>query len=352
MGVFDKILKDSESLFQNELALDYTFIPKIIPFRENQQQYLAGCIKPLFQKRTGKNILITGSHGIGKTVAVKHVLKELEDQTEEISILYINCWKKNSSYKVLLELCDLLNIKFIQSLTTEQVAKRVSSIINKKPAVICLDEIDKLENQDLLYLLSEDIFKKTIILITNEYDFLSKLDPRIKSRLALDILEFKPYSEKEMYEILKQRIDYAFPPKVFPLLSLKEISEIAFQAKDVRSGIYLLKESGLIAEQESSRVITQEHIQKSIEKFKDFQVKDKQETPEQIQGLLEFIKQNQNKTSTELFDLYAPKTSYRTFHRNLQKLESSGLIKLEETNKGPGKSTIVKLPLQDTLDKF
>ena len=345
MGVFNNILRDNESLFMNELALDYGFIPKIIPFRESQQQYLAAAIKPLFQKRTGKNILITGSHGIGKTVAVKHVLKELEDQTEEISILYVNCWKKNS-------LCELLNIKFIQSLTTEQVAKRVSSIINKKPAVICLDEIDKLENNDLLYLLSEDIFKKTMILITNEYDFLSKLDPRIKSRLALDILEFKPYTEKEMYEILKQRIEYAFPPKVFPLSSLKELSEIAFQSKDVRSGIYLLKESGLIAEQESSRTITQEHIQKAIEKFKDFQVKDKQETPEQIQDLLEFIKQNQNKTSTELFDLYAPKTSYRTFHRNLQKLESSGLIKLEEKNQGPGKSTIVKLPLQDTLDKF
>src|SRR3989338_10671155 len=126
MGVFDKILKDSETLFQNELALDYGFIPKIIPFREAQQQYIATCIKPLFQKHSGKNILIAGSPGIGKTVAVKHVLKELSDETEEILPLYINCWKKNTGHKVILELCELLDIKFIHNLTTEQLIKKVA----------------------------------------------------------------------------------------------------------------------------------------------------------------------------------------------------------------------------------
>ena len=78
----------------------------------------------------------------------------------------------------------------------------------------------------------------------------------------MDILEFKPYSQSEMEEILKQRIEYAFPPKVFPLEHLNEIAAISFQAKDDRSGIYMLKETGLIAEQASSRSIQQEHIKK------------------------------------------------------------------------------------------
>lgn len=352
MGMFDKILKSDESLFLNELALDYTFIPPVIKFRENQQQYLATAIKPLFQKRTGKNILITGPHGIGKTLAVKHILKELENETEEILPIYINCWKKNSTYKILLEICTLLETKFFQNLTADELTKKVLQILNKKPTVLCLDEIDKLENNDFLYTISEDIFKKTIILITNEADFLSKIDSRVKSRLSLDILEFKPYTENEMHEILKQRIEYAFPPKTFPISELKSISEIAYKSGDVRAGIYLLKESGLIAEQESSRTISKEHIKKAVSKFQDFQIKDKQETSESFQELLDFIKLNKDKTTKELFELYSPNTSYRTFHRNLQKLESSGLIKLEETNQGSGKATIVKLPLQDTLDKF
>ena len=135
-GLFNTILKDNESLFMNELALDYGFIPKVIPFRENQQQYIASCIKPLFNSHSGKNLLITGSPGIGKTLAARYVLKQLEDETGEIIPLYINCWKKNTNYKALVEICNLLNIKFILSLTTDQLAKKVSQALSKKPVIL------------------------------------------------------------------------------------------------------------------------------------------------------------------------------------------------------------------------
>jgi len=352
MGVFDKILKDSETLFQNELALDYTFIPPKIQFRENQQAYIASCIKPLFNNRSGKNLLISGSPGIGKTVATRHVLKQLSDETEEISALYINCWKKNSAYKVLHEICSLLDIKFIESLTTEQLAKKVASALNKKPAVLCLDEIDKLDQPDILYTLSEDILKKSLILITNDRSWLSSLDPRIKSRLSLDLLEFQPYSLQEVQEILKQRINYAFYPRVFSLELLPHVAHAANQAKDVRTGLYLLKESALLAEAESSRSITQQHLDAALKKLENFQLRSQAEIPKDKQSLLEFIKQNPNKPSLELYKLYNPKSSYKTFQRKLQDLESAGVIRLEVRNDGPGKSTIVSLPLQETLDRF
>ncbi|HLC57928.1 MAG TPA: AAA family ATPase [Candidatus Nanoarchaeia archaeon] len=354
-GLFNTILKDNESLFMNELALDYGFIPKVIPFRENQQQYIASCIKPLFNSHSGKNLLITGSPGIGKTLAARYVLKQLEDETGEIIPLYINCWKKNTNYKALVEICNLLNIKFILSLTTDQLAKRVSQALSRKPVVLCLDEIDKLENQDLLYTLTEDIQKKTILLITNEVNWLSKLDPRVSSRLSPEMLAFKPYSQKEVYEILKQRIEYAFYPKVFDIANLDKIAELSFHSKDIRAGIYLLKESGLIAEEQSSRIITQEHINQAVSKFQEFQIRNKQDLPDPTQDLLEFIKTNQNKASQELYNLYSPKTSYKTFHRRLQEMEKAGLIKLELKQDGPGKATIVKLsinPENKTLDSY
>ena len=58
--LFRDILKSSESLFKNEVALDPEFVPKLIQFRENENQYIATCIKPLFQKRNGKNLIIHG----------------------------------------------------------------------------------------------------------------------------------------------------------------------------------------------------------------------------------------------------------------------------------------------------
>ena len=82
MSLFKDILRDDESLFLNPVALDYEFIPKLIPYRENEQHFIASCIKPLFANRNGKNLLIYGKPGIGKTLAVKHVLKELEEETQ------------------------------------------------------------------------------------------------------------------------------------------------------------------------------------------------------------------------------------------------------------------------------
>ena len=352
MGVFDKILKENETLFKNELALDYSFIPPKIQFRENQQNYIAQCIKPLFQKRNGKNLLIYGSPGIGKTVAVKHVLKELSDETEEIFPLYINCWKKNTGHKVILELCELLDIKFIHNLTTEQLIKKVASVINKKSAVICLDEIDKLENEDVLYTLTEDIFRKSLIFITNEKNWISKLDQRIKSRIMPEPLEFNAYSMKETYEILKQRIEYAFFESVFNLELLDAIAEKACEAKDIRTGIYLLKESGLIAEEHASRTITQQHIQEAVKKLDAFKIRNSQDLPEEKKQMLDLVKQHLNKTALELHELSQSKSSYKTFRRKLEDLEKDGLITLEVNHEGPGKSTIVKLSEKRTLNEF
>ena len=48
------ILHSDQTLFKNDQALDTEFVPKILPFREKQQQYVANCIRPLLQGRTGK----------------------------------------------------------------------------------------------------------------------------------------------------------------------------------------------------------------------------------------------------------------------------------------------------------
>ena len=89
MGLFENILSDSDSLIRYEDALDYEFMPKVLKFREQEQQYLATAIKPLFNNRSGRNLLIYGPPGIGKTLAVKHVLNELEEETEDIQTIFV-----------------------------------------------------------------------------------------------------------------------------------------------------------------------------------------------------------------------------------------------------------------------
>ena len=141
--LFRNMLKSSESLFKNEVALDPEFVPKLIPFRENENKYIATCIKPLFQKRNGKNLIIHGLPGVGKTLATKNVLKELEEETDEIITTYINCWKKNSTYQIVLELCKAIDYKFIQNKRTDELISIIVERLNKKSSVLVFDEIDK-----------------------------------------------------------------------------------------------------------------------------------------------------------------------------------------------------------------
>ena len=150
MGVFDEMLKSGESLFMDPVALDYDYLPKLIPYREKEQRQVALCIKPLFGNRNGKNVLVHGAPGIGKTAAIKHIFRELEDKTDDIIPIYINTWQKNTTYKIVVEICDQLNYKFTHNKKTEELFAIVQKDLNKKSVVFCFDEIDKVEDLDFL----------------------------------------------------------------------------------------------------------------------------------------------------------------------------------------------------------
>ena len=152
MGIYDDMLKHNESLFRNEYALDYSFLPKAIPYRESQQKFIASCIKPLINDHNGRNVLIHGPPGVGKTAALRHLVKELNESDEfsdKLSIIFVNCWHKNTTYKVVLDLCDEIGYAFVQNKNTEDLIKILAQIINKKSAIFIFDEIDKAEDTSL-----------------------------------------------------------------------------------------------------------------------------------------------------------------------------------------------------------
>ncbi len=349
MGFFDDNSKGK--IFLNPVALDYSFIPKLIPYRENQQHYIATCIKPLFQERNGKNLFIHGSPGIGKTVATIHVLNELEEKSD-ITPIYINCWKRNTAYKIILDICEKVGYKFTINKSTDELLDAITGILNKGSCVICLDEVDKLDSNDIVYYLLENIYKKTIILITNEKPWLDKLDSRIKSRLNPETLEFKPYNYEETLGILKQRIEYAFVLGALSKDSIELIAKKTFELKDLRTGIYLLKESGDIAELKNKNKIESIDVEEAMKKLDDFKTKDDKGLNNGLNQVLDIIKLNEGKNARELFEIYG-KDSYKTFQRKLRELDKNGLISMKEVNLGAnGKEIIVSYGSLKKLNEF
>jgi len=346
MSLFKDILKSDESLFRDEIALDYDFLPKLLPYRENEQFYLANCIKPLLQKRNGKNLLIHGLPGVGKTAATRFVLRDLENETEEVIPVYVNCWKKNSTFRILVDICDQLGYKFVQNKRADELIEEIKKIINKKSAVFVLDEIDKLEELDFLYTILEEIYRKSIFVITNYKSWLNDLDERIKSRLTAELVEFRQYNAEETKGILKQRLHYAFVPGVWEDEAFELAAKRAAELADIRSGLYILKEAGLIAEEKASRKITVEHVKSAIEKLDEFSVKKSTDLQDDIKEILELVKKNSDSKIGDLFKIYKQNNgtaSYKTFQRKIKKLEDGKFISTEKTAGGEeGNTTIIK----------
>ena len=357
MGLFKDTLRGDQSLFKNEAALDYEFLPKLLPYREYQQKYVANCIKPLLQERNGKNVFIFGAPGIGKTAAMRFILRELEEESDDVVPIYINCWQKNTTFKIILEICDALGYKLTHNKKTDELFGIVKGILNKKAVAFVFDEVDKIEDFDFLYMILEEIYKKSVVLITNFKEWLDDLDDRIKSRLMCDLLEFKPYNLTETRGILKQRVDYAFVPGVWEDDAFEAIVKKAALLEDMRTGLHLMREAGNNAEARSSKKIVLEDASGAVDKLDEFSIKSSVDLASDERNVLNMIKENSGRKIGELYDIYKKKGGvlvYKSFQRKIEKLRKNKFISVEKRIGGEGGgTTIVKYKgVVKTLDEF
>ena len=360
MAIFDDMLKDSESIFLDDVPLTYDFLPKNITGRGAEQNKIKLCIKPLVMKRNGKNLLIHGMPGIGKTLIVRHMFKIIEDgedeATDDIIPIYINTWQKNTTYKIVMEICDQLDYKFTHNKKTEDLFKIIQAQLNKKAVVFCFDEIDKVEDLDFLYMILEKIYRKTIILITNYKEWATKLDERIKSRLTLEYLEFKKYNGVEIKSILQERLRYAFVARVWHPDAFDLAARKTTAIGDVRTGLYILKEAGNSAEDRASRKIEVQDVKTAITKISDIKIKKPSALKEDEQIILDIIKNNSGKKIGELFEIYKENKGegvYKTFQRKIDFLSKNKFISTDKQLGGKeGTTTIIKYERETKLNEY
>ncbi|MFH1769946.1 MAG: AAA family ATPase [archaeon] len=350
MGTFDDILKHGESLIKDENALEFEFVPKIIPHREKEQKIVASAMEPLFRERSGRNLFIYGSPGIGKTVATKHVLRELEEKTDDIKTVYINCWQKNTSHKIAIDICEAIGFRFVQNKNTTELFKVIARILNEMSAVFVFDEIDKVEDTDFLYNLLEQVYRKSIILITNYKSWLTDLDERVRSRLTPEQIEFKKYNAEEIKSIMFSRSSYAFVAGVWDENALSTLAVKVGELGDIRTGLFLLKESAYAAESKAKRRIELEDVKKAFLKLDDFTIKNSEDLEDETKTIYSIVKEHSGKKIGDLFTIYQEKggkSSYKTFQRKIEKLSEGKFIKTTKTSGKGGNTTIVEKKLTE-----
>lgn len=362
--MFDKMLKEGESLFKNDIALEFSFQPKLIPHREEQQRMIIDAIKPLLQKRNGRNLILTGKPGIGKTALTKHVYSIMEEESDrmpdeeadQVHTVLVNCWQKNTSFKIAEDICHQIDYMLTQNKRTDELLKMIAHVANKKSIVLVFDEIDKVEDMDFLYTLLEELYRKTIILITNYKEWYTSMDERIRSRLMPELIEFEPYDGKATLDILSQRRDFAFVDNVWEDDAFQAVVDRSFELQDIRTGLMLMKEAGRAAEDKASRKITMEHVEKAMAKAESFTIKASDELDEETRNILDIVKDNSGKKIGDMFRIYEEKggkQNYKSFQRKVKRLADNSYVTTEKQTGGVnGTTTFISYGKEKKLTDF
>jgi cell division control protein 6 len=251
-------LSSEESIFSNIDSLSPDFVPKILPFRENEQKEIALALQPLLNGVSARNLFIYGKAGMGKTHAVKRVLEELAEHG--LLSIFVNCWTHAESENIIGTIAKQLNI--IGDATLEKIKARLTM-----PCAFVFDEIDQAKSLDFLYAILEEIKVKAVVLISNKKDFIASVDERIRSRLFPEHIEFRDYKEDEIRAILAERRKYAFYEGTWHKEAVALLEEKTIERNDIRFGLALMKNSGLNAERDASRIVFRKHVEEALEKL-------------------------------------------------------------------------------------
>jgi cell division control protein 6 len=94
------------------------------------------------------------------------------------------------------------------------------------------------------------------------------LDPRVKSSLGEEELVFPPYNALQLQDILKERAESAFKEGTLQEGVIAKCAAYAAREHgDARRALDLLRVAGELAERESSKKITLEHIDAANQKI-------------------------------------------------------------------------------------
>ncbi len=261
-------------IFKNEEILSPEYLPDILPHREQQIKQLADNLLPASKGRKPQNTFIHGAPGIGKTASIKFVFREFEEYSG-IKTIYLNCWDFNTTLSVLSEITTSFGMVGMviprRGWAKDEIISRLTEVLRKsnKGLIVCLDEVDQLVRKDasVLYdLLRINQYVDNpvgLVFISNDPFVFSRLEPRIRSSLAIEEIEFKPYSLEEMKDILKERADYAFHSVEDGVIALAANHGVN-KGGDVRIGLECLMKAGRIAEQENSSKVKVEHLRSII----------------------------------------------------------------------------------------
>jgi len=253
--MFDSKTRDGRGILRSETYLDTGFQPEKPVGRRSEIDRIVEAVKPVTRRRSPEDLLVYGPAGIGKTTCVRHVFDRMEEETTSKAV-YINCWQYNTRPSLLTELLIQLGYPAPRKgKPVDELLSKIREWLNKNRGVaVTLDEFDQLEDRTKiiydLQMLNEDSENQLgVVMVSNQHPTTIELDPRSRSRLNCQTLEFNSYNAAQLEQILDKRVEQAFRPGSVPEKVIEEIARrTAENSGDCREALKLLLRAGREAE--------------------------------------------------------------------------------------------------------
>ncbi len=350
MGIEDILMYD-ESLFQDINAFDPDYMPPNYNFRDTQMEAMAMSIRPAMKGGKPSNAVVLGSPATGKTTAIRKVFELVENITEKVVCVYINCQIHTTRFGIFSQIHKKMfgHIPPETGVPFSRIYDKIMQDLqkNEKALVIALDDVNYLFQTNNANKIFYDMLrayeeypgvKTSIFAILSDLEFKYAFDKNVNTVFIPQEITFPLYSYSEIEDILRDRAKAGFFPNVLPDDILEQIAMYTFENGDLRTGINLLKSCGNIAEADASREITQEHFDKAIDSLISINISETiNSLDESEMSLLKLIADYDGVyTSGELVEIFKEKTgsSASSYNRILGKLEFVRLIDTKYTGKG------------------
>jgi len=280
---------DKESLFKDKKVLQTSYTPDNIPHREDQINEIAGILAPVLRGEKPSNLFLYGKTGTGKTLSVLHVVNNLKKISKNkklpLHVVYINCKLKrvaDTEYRLIAGLAREFGQKDIPitGLPTDEIYRMFVESIDREAnqIILVLDEIDQLVKKagdEILYSLTRintelKNTQITFVGISNDLRFANDLDPRVKSSLAEEDLNFPSYNALQLQDILNERAFNAFKGKIVSEGVIEKCAAYAAREHgDARRALDLLRVAGELAERKNDLSLKIDHIDEAESKIEN-----------------------------------------------------------------------------------
>lgn len=282
---FDEENPPHTNLFERKELLKVGHVPEStrIVGRDEEIEAVAAELRPIVQGQPPNNTIIYGKTGTGKSLVARHVTERAKRAAEaqglSVGMAYVDCAQHNTQTRVARSITRTLNDGVSgfniprSGIGSGEYYDYLWEIldISYNAVIIILDEVDRLEDDDVLMQLSRarESGKADchlgVVAISNKIEYRDQLNERVKSSLREEEFVFQPYDANQLREIMDHRRD-AFRDGVLTGDVVPLTAAFAAQEHgDARKAIEILRHAGELAERQSSNEVREEHVRDAQE---------------------------------------------------------------------------------------